>query len=89
MVAKYPSGTKVRIKVVESVRRSPYSDIWKYENLTGEIVSSNATVGYLVHVWDLDWHRSAQIIQAYRVHLDVGIEIDNVTEDCLEVLKGS
>jgi len=87
MVAKYSSGTKVRIKVVEALRRSPYSDIWKYDNLTGQIVGSNATVGYLVHVWDLDWHRPAQVIQAYRVHLDVGVEIDNVVEECLEALE--
>lgn len=41
-MGKYNSGARVRIKGEDLLRLSPLSDIWKYENLTGQIVSSSA-----------------------------------------------
>ena len=87
-MGKFRGGTRVRIKVGNWLRPSPYSEVWKYDNLTGEIVNSEAVIGYFVQTLG-DANEPFQLIQAYKVRLDVGIEVDYVIEDCLEPLASA
>ncbi|OGO35903.1 MAG: hypothetical protein A2147_07240 [Chloroflexi bacterium RBG_16_57_8] len=82
-MSKYSNGARVRIKAGEGFR-DPHSDTWQYENLTGEIVSSTAVAGYRIRSWERDANEPCQVAHAYKVHLDAGIEADNVIEECLE-----
>jgi len=88
MTPKYESGSRVRIRIAEW-SRGPYSDLWKYENETGEIVGSSQVVAFYVRPWAIDVNDIAHVLQVYRVHLDTGFEIDQVIEDCLERFNGS
>jgi hypothetical protein len=85
-VDKYPSGTKVRIKAGRGFHE-PYSDIWQYENLTGEIVNSTGVAWNQIRSWERDSHAPSEVVQAYKIHMDNGIEADNVIEECLELWK--
>ena len=80
----YSNGTRVRITSGGGFR-DPFSDIWQYENLTGKVLSSNVTDGY---------PRSSGVhskgpLRSYKVHLDVGIESDQIAEECLFALEVS
>ena len=87
-MVKYPSGTKVRIRNAGDFR-GPYSDFRRWESFTGQVVDSTPLAAYVAGPWAWDPHSPIQTIQAYRVHLDIGVEIDYVIEDCLEALDGS
>lgn len=83
---KYSSGTRVRINAGTGFRE-PDSDLWRYDNLTGAIISSAAVTRYQIRSWERDWHTPSEVVRAYKIHLDIGIEADNVTEECLEAWK--
>ena len=85
LVGKYQGGTRVRIRGGNWLCLSPHSDIWKYDNLTGEVANSEAVVGPLARTLG-DANEALQFVHLYRVRLDVGVEVDQVTEDCLEPL---
>ena len=84
-MAKYQCGSKVRVRATRSFR-DPYSSIWQYENLTGEVVSSASVPAYLVKPWAVESTGAVQILQVYKVRLDMGIEVDGVIEESLETL---
>jgi hypothetical protein len=85
MVARFSAGTKVRIRE-GAFLPLPSLDVWRHQSLTGEIMGSTSVVPYAVLIWEDDASQTIRVVQAYRVHLDVGIEVDSVTEDCLEAL---
>jgi ribosomal protein L21E len=84
MKESFSVGTRVRISVGERIEQGSYSHLQWYEGMTGEVVSSMQTVGYVVTGWREDSNAPVQPIQAYRVHLDAGVEIGFVTGDCLK-----
>jgi hypothetical protein len=57
--------------------------------LTGEIVSSASVAAYLVRPWAVESIGAVQILQVYKVRLDIGIEVDGVIEESLESLGPS
>jgi hypothetical protein len=77
-------GTRVRICVRERIEQGSYFHLQLWEGLTGEIVSSMQTIGCVVARWREGSSNPIQPIQAYRVHLDAGVEIGFVTGDCLK-----
>ena len=85
---KYPGGTRVRIKAGRGFHE-PYSDTWQYENLTGEIINSTGVAWYQIRSWEGDLHAPSEVVQAYKIHMDNGIEAANVIEECLELWKAS
>ena len=87
-MAKFAVGTKVRIRAGRMGRQG-FSDIWRYENLTGEVVSSTPVVGYVVRYWTVDVSGPAEPLQAYRVRLQEGTELLDLLEDCLEAIETS
>ena len=85
MLGEYPPGTKVRIRAPEWFRRT-YSDIWQYENLTGEIKSSTLLAAWL-RPWSVAPGEPPHFVRAYDVHLDLGLTVELVREDCLEAVE--
>jgi hypothetical protein len=85
-VDNYSCGTRVRINARRGFRE-PYSDLWQYDNLTGAIISSAAVTRYQIRSWEGDWQTPSEVVQAYKIHLDIGIDADNVIEECLEAWK--
>ena len=80
---KYSDGAKVRVKAGGRIR-DPYSDIWQYENLTGEIVSSTTVIWQHTRSWERESDSPPELVRVYKIHLDIGIVADNVVEDRLE-----
>jgi hypothetical protein len=85
MLGEYLPGTKVRIRSPEWFRRT-YSDIWQYENLTGEIKGSTLLAAWL-RPWAAAPEEPPRFVRAYNVQLDLGLTADFVREDCIEVVE--
>lgn len=83
MKAKFAVGTKVRIRVGHRGLYA-FSDLSRYDNLTGEVISSMPVVAYVMRSWRMDEQGVAESIQCYRVRLQEGIELTDLLEDCLE-----
>jgi hypothetical protein len=83
-VGKYACGSKVRIRSSRSMG-DPYSNMWQYANLTGEVVSSESVPAYLVKSWAIEAIGAVQMLQVYTVRLDMGVELDGVIEESLEL----
>ncbi len=84
MLGEYQPGMKVRIRTPEWFRRT-YSDIWQYENLTGEIRGSTLLAAWL-RPWAVAPGEPPRFVRAYKVHLDLGLTVDQIREDCLEAV---
>ncbi len=80
-----PKGTRVRLRS-GGFLGSVHSTAWKYQNMTGEIAGSIAVAGYLVRSWQVEGDAPLQTLHLYRVRLDTGVEVEYLTEDCLERL---
>jgi ribosomal protein L21E len=87
MARNYSVGTKVRISVGGNAHHGWYSHLRSYEGMTGEVLSSVETVAYVLRPWGGDADAPAQVMRAYRVHLDSGPEIEFVSGDYLEVVE--
>ncbi len=85
MPARFAKGTRVRLRSGGFVG-SAYSTVWKYQNMTGEIADSMAVAGYLVRSWWVETDTPLETLHLYRVRLDTGVDVDYLTEDCLERL---
>ena len=79
----YVSGPRVRIKA-GVWPRDAFSNMWQYDGLTGRIVSVTPLIAYRTEGWTKEFSRPFELIPAYKVLLDLGIEVDNVTDDYLE-----
>ena len=84
----YSSGTKVRVKAGTGFL-DRYSDTWQYENMTGKVVSSTTVTWRQIRSWESEANSPSEAVQVYKIHLDIGIEADNVTGDCLETWNAS
>ena len=86
-MSKYVDGTRVRVKAMARPR-DPYSDIWQYENLPGEVVYSNLVTAQESPSCTVDSSRPPlQVLRdEYKVRLDIGVTVDHVDEECLEAL---
>jgi hypothetical protein len=83
-VGKYVRGSRVRIRSSRSMG-DPYSNMWQYVNLTGEVVSSESVPAYLVKSWAIEAIGAVQMLQVYTVRLDMGVELEGVIEESLEL----
>jgi hypothetical protein len=63
----------------------PYSNIWQYANLTGEVVSSESVPAYLIRTWAIEAIGAVQMLQVYTVRLETGVEVEGVIEESLEL----
>ena len=88
MSAIFSRGTRVRIRIEDGFR-GPYSDVWQYQNLTGEIVESAPLAAFIAGAWARDFGGPMRTLQAYRVRLDNGVEIAYVIEECLQSIEDS
>lgn len=67
----------------------PYSKIWQYANLPGEIVSSNSVPSQDSKTCDVDSSSGPfeALREEYTVRLDMGVEIEHVAPECLEIIE--
>jgi len=86
MAAKYFSGARVRIRDAQR-GVGALSDVRRYRDQIGQIIGSTALIAFAARPWTEETSVAVHLLQVYKVRLDVGIEIDYVTEDCLEVFE--
>ena len=84
-MAKYSDGSRVRIKAGVWPGDAE-CDLWRYNNLTGKITSSGSAIAHQMHSWAQRLARPFDSIRVHKVRLDLGIELENVTEEHLEAV---
>ena len=88
MEPKYAAGNKVRIKAHDFLGTILDPQIQLYENMMGEVLDSINIVAFLHDPWARIAGTDKRIsIYHYTVRISNEIILQDVSEDCLEILK--
>jgi hypothetical protein len=84
-MGKFAEGARVRVMPKDGAI-DPYSKVWQYANLEGKVVRSISVASQRTGSCNVDPSSGPfeALKEEYTVRLDIGIEIDHVSEECLE-----
>ena len=84
MLAKYSEGAKVKIKVRYFIRQVWFTDLRKYENMTGTVLGSKDVVAYMLRQITTSSGSIATTIPMYSIEMEDGTMLDDVADYYLE-----
>ena len=87
MLPKYQEGMRVRIRIRDADGQILFRELERYESMTGVVLSSKAVVAYSmepVAVTEQSQTYPPKALHMYKVKLEEGVTLDNLTEYCLE-----
>jgi len=84
MLAKYSEGAKVKIKARYFIRQVWFTDLIKYENMTGTVLGSKDVVAYMLQQISASGGNIATTIPMYSIEMEDGTMLYDVADYYLE-----